>query len=91
MTNKQIEEMHNLSKAVDSFSQAMKDRLKEKLLEGYWGWDTGRIFPDLRLAILEDANNMNLNGNNEKGIDIANRCMMLWICERQHSIEKDKI
>lgn len=69
-----------LCDAVDAFGKAMKARLHEKLLAGYSGWnDPAKVSSDsLREAISDDARDMDLNGDSEKAVDIANRCMMLW-------------
>ena len=65
-------------KAVDDFAEAMKVRLDEKANEGYTGWDGGFPTKKLRESIDRDSWKMVRDGNDDKAVDIANRCMMLW-------------
>lgn len=80
LTDEQVEELLKLFYAVDAFTEKMKLRLKEKLLEGFWGWDNPQEVSDnsLRTAILRDVKYMDLMEDYQKTTDIANRCMMLW-------------
>ena len=81
MTEDQIKEMCKIAAAIDEFSAVMRDRMKEKLLQGYSGWDDPEKVSNVVLAarIYEDAEQMDLgSGTYEEAIDVANRCMMLW-------------
>jgi len=75
--------------AVDDFAKAMKARLDEKAAQGYTGWDEHYPAGKLAHEIYNDAARIlpETGGwNDKKGIDIANRAMMLWY-RRQGAIE----
>ena len=80
-------EQAKLEEAVDSFAFAMKERLIEKMKQGYTGWDKTTAHPsDEHLAdsIVEDANYLRrqiqegLTPSIFKMADIANRLMMIF-------------
>lgn len=84
LTKKEHSEMSKLSNAVDKFVIAMKHRLKEKLVEGYSGWDDGKRvrIPDLITDMFCDLSELDYKGFEhgcQAAIDIANRCMMLYL------------
>lgn len=83
MTDEQTMEMARLASGVIAFAAAMTDRLREKLMQGYSGWnDPEKVTTNQLLSdIAKDAGDMDLDGNSEKAVDIANRCMMLWLRE----------
>ena len=80
-------EQEKLEEAVDSFAFEMKERLIEKMNQGYTGWDKTNVHPSdeyLADSIVEDANYLRLRI--QEGLmpstvtmcDIANRLMMLF-------------
>jgi len=64
--------------AVDEFAKAMKERMDWAASQGKTGWDGEYPADALRSEIAEDADDMDLCEWDEKAVDIANRCMMLW-------------
>jgi hypothetical protein len=83
-------------KAVDEFAAAMKARLDwaaEIVVSGKTGWDGEYSADALRSEIRDDADDMDMCGEDGKAVDIANRCMMLWFREQsnaQHHAERPK-
>lgn len=72
-----------LEQAVNDFTQEMKNRLHEKELLGYTGWDNREEVNGLDLisAIRKDLDylrNASRKAFQKYCIDIANRAMMLW-------------
>jgi len=63
--------------------QTVKARLDRKAIDGYTGWDGGYPSSDLRLELFYDATDVKLNENDDKCVDIAARCMMLWFRNKQ--------
>jgi hypothetical protein len=76
------EEKAKLIGAVDIFANAMKERLIQKMNQGYTGWDAeypiGNLFDELR-ATLEELNDGPAwqHGDDRKLVDMANRIMFL--------------
>jgi hypothetical protein len=65
--------------AVDRFALAMKARLDwASEVKGHTGWDGEYPTAALRGEIADDADAMARVGHEDKAVDIANRCMMLW-------------
>ena len=80
-------EQEKLEEAVDSFAFAMKERLIEKIMQGYTGWDKTNVQPSdetLADSIVEDANYLRrqiqegLTPSTVTMCDIANRLMMVF-------------
>ena len=80
-------EQEKLEEAVDSFAFEMKERLIEKMKQGYTGWDKTTAHPSdeyLADSIVEDANYLRrqiqegLTPSTFKMADIANRLMMIF-------------
>ena len=80
-------EQEKLEDAVDSFAFEMKERLIEKMKQGYTGWDKTTAHPSdeyLADSIVEDANYLRrqiregLTPSTSKLVGIANRLMMLF-------------
>ena len=67
-------------KAIDVFAGEMKKRMDWAAeVKGYNGWDNEYPADALRKEILLDVATMiDLSAHN-KAVDIANRCMMLWL------------
>ena len=86
-------EQEKLEEAVDSFAFAMKERLIEKMMQGYTGWDKTNVQPSdetLADSIVEDANYLRrqiqegLTPSTVTMCDIANRLMMVFYRHNQH-------
>ena len=80
-------EQEKLEEAVDSFAFEMKERLIEKMKQGYTGWDKTNVHPSdeyLADSIVEDANYLRrqiqegLTPSTFNMADIANRLMMVF-------------
>jgi len=80
-------EQEKLEEAIDSFAFEMKERLIEKMKQGYTGWDKTNVHPSdeyLVNYIVEDANY--LSRQIQEGLtpsavtmaDIANRLMIIF-------------
>lgn len=65
-----------LYKAVDTFALAMKDKLREKELEGYDGWDDPECKEGIESALYVHVARQ-IDGSDQL-VDIANLSMMLW-------------
>jgi hypothetical protein len=85
-------ENYEISKAVNSFCDAMKDRMFGKAMEGYRGWDGEYCLDRLHGELLIDAEKIDhtLKGA-EKAVDVANRAMMLWYRFQQDKNIKEDI
>ena len=70
-------ESEKLDAAVDEFSVAMKERLREKMKEGWKGWDDPNATLDIEL-VNGIKNKANSPDPDYQTVDIANLCMMLW-------------
>lgn len=69
-------EWKKLRRAVDDFAAAMKERLEDKLDEGYTGWADTWPVDKLEKEIEQDIYRL-CNGEPQE-IDIACRAMFLW-------------
>ena len=78
-------EKTKLSKAVDEFAVEMEARLHQMANQGYRGWAGEYPEKNLRLEILDDALGMRHTQTHGNVVDIANRCMMLWIRDNHES------
>lgn len=78
MTDEQIAEINRVHAAVDEFASDMKTRLTQKVEAGYTGWDGDYPASALRREIVADAMAAWDTATDDKAVDIANRCMMLW-------------
>jgi len=69
-------EIKSLSKLVDLFAQAMKEKLIEKVEEDYYGWEDENDVPEwyLKEGLLEHVK----KGPIGQEVDIANLAMFLW-------------
>ena len=64
--------------AVHAFAAEMIKRLDAKAAAGYTGWDGAYSAEDCRTDLYEDADDMELNDDDSKAVDTANRAMFLW-------------
>ena len=80
-------EQEKLEEAVEAFAYEMKERLIEKMKQGYTGWDKPNGHPSdeyLTDSIVEDANHLRrqiqegLTPSTVTMCDIANRLMMIF-------------
>lgn len=80
MTPEQKVEMDKINTAINNFAEVMRERMKEKLLEGYTAWDRSFSWGPMMQAILDDVKFLDfyVNQSTKAAIDIANRCMMIW-------------
>lgn len=69
-------ELVALTKMVDAFANAMKERLEAKLDAGKTGWDNADNALDYRLRLGQRA--YSKDSTDENLIDIANLAMMVW-------------
>ena len=76
MQHNEYFEIKALDKAVDSFSFNMKKRLRDKVKEGYRGWDDPESIP-VMMERLEKHLERLYSGNADSAIDVANLAMML--------------
>jgi len=68
-----IQEKVTLDALVDEFAEAMKNRLGERLVQGYQGWDDPDLlnWGDLHRECISDL-------NRRKPIDAANWLLFMW-------------
>lgn len=76
-------ERAKLWNALGEFSAVMNERLHEKLREGFTGWDGEYDIDDLVHETLVDAKEMFNEQNPKNAVDIANRCMFIWLRSKQ--------
>jgi hypothetical protein len=91
----ELAEIGRLCDAVDLFSKAMKQRLANKVLEGYLGWDDPKSEGSSTLSCKAnmdmfdvDAHYTNIQQLEKEKllklmVDVSNRLMMLWFRERE--------
>jgi len=82
-------EMARISAVVDDFANAIKARLRYKVMEGYTGWDDGYPASALRDELLQDAADIRRYRTDQtelrlqrKLTDIGARSMFLWFRSR---------
>ena len=66
-----------LNRAVDLFAKAMKDKLREKRLEGRCGWNNPRFRASICQGMIEHAVRVCM-GDDDQAVDVANYAMMLF-------------
>ena len=69
-------ETSKINAAVDTFALKLKERLAEKVEEGYAGWDQETCMGGLILELQDDARR--LSAFQRKEIDIATRAMFIY-------------
>ena len=94
VTEEEREEMRKICKAVDEFSEAMKQRLCSKIIDGYRGWDdpksesTDTVSCKAHIDMVAVDENYSVDAIDKQVllrlmIDISNRMMMLWVRENK--------
>lgn len=78
-----MEDFEKITQVIDDFAQAMKNRMKEKLDEGYTGWDDPDNVGETE-GRLENAVEEHLNDSPHE-VNIANLAMILWYQRTQHT------
>ncbi len=76
-------EKEMLKLATEKFSEAIIAQLHEQVDIGYEGWEGAYPSGDLRDEIYHDALEMVGTAIDDKAVDIAARCMMLWYREKK--------
>lgn len=90
-------EINRLNTVVDRFAEEMKRRLRDKVLEGYSGWDDPRFLKSEDISFEANLDMTGIDGYYHLGensgfirdealqmaIDVANRVMMLWFREME--------
>lgn len=75
-------ESGKLNRVVLEFSEKMKERVHEKLDEGYSGWDKNEMYNQIHTMLKKKVNKIGqLNLRNKDFIDIANLAMFLYNLE----------
>lgn len=73
---KRHRELRRLESTVDRYAAEMKAKLREKMLEGFSGWDDPRLLSYLEEGLEEHLKKQKRGGHEE--IDLGNIAMMIW-------------